>query len=273
MRGRLSFAGLVVAVAIAAAACGSGSGNAAVSIKTLRAAASNAQAAGSTSFDVTMQISAKGRQVDMHGTGVMTSDGKEGTLTLSVGDLGSLEERVTADGFYMDFGGISRLASELPDGKRWVFFSYEAMREAAGADLRSLVDQSQSSNPNQGLEYLQATSGDVTKVGDDTVGGAHATHYRTTIDYAQFAEEKLGSAKPEIRRRIADLGKVPADVWIDDSDRVVKTQFAIDASAFGATSGSAEMTMEITGFGVPVDVQAPPADETVDVFSLQGQSV
>jgi hypothetical protein len=41
----------------------------------------------------------------------------------------------------------------------------------------------------------------------------------------------------------------------------------------GAGAGTAEMTMEITDFGVPVDVQAPPADETVDLFSLQGQSV
>ena len=29
--------------------------------------------------------------------------------------------------------------------------------------------------------------------------------------------------------------------------------------------------MEITDFGVPVDVQAPPADETVDFLTLLGQ--
>jgi hypothetical protein len=82
----------------------------------------------------------------------------------------------------------------------------------------------------------------------------------------------LKDAKPEFRQKIAALGQVPADVWIDDSDRVVKTRFAIDASTFGASSGSAEMTMEITGFDVPVDVQAPPADETVDLASLGAQS-
>ena len=48
-------------------------------------------------------------------------------------------------------------------------------------------------------------------------------------------------------------------------------QFAIDGGAFGADGGTIEMTMEITDFGVPVDVQAPPADQTVDFSTLGAQ--
>ncbi|MDQ1433036.1 MAG: hypothetical protein QOF40_3638 [Actinomycetota bacterium] len=273
MRRQLALAGVVVALAVSAAACGSGGGggDVAVSIKTLKAAATNTQSAKSTSFSVTMKLSAPGRQVEIGGAGVTTADGKHGKITLGVSSVGSLEERITPDGIYMDFGGISKLASELPAGKRWVFLSYDAISRQTGTDLRSLVDQSQSSNPKQGLEYLQATSGDVTKVGDDEVGNLHATHYRTTIDYTKFANEKLAGAKPEVRDRIAALGKVPADVWINDSDRVVKTHYAIDASAFGARSGTADMTMVITGFDDPVDVQAPPVDQTIDAASLGAQ--
>ena len=53
---------------------------------------------------------------------------------------------------------------------------------------------------------------------------------------------------------------MPADVWIDGQDRVVKMHMTIDGSAFGGTGsgGTAELTMEISDFGVPVDVQAPP---------------
>lgn len=272
MRRRLGFGGVFVVLALAAAACGGGSGSgAAVSIKTLQAAATNSQTASSTSFSLTMRLSSDGRELEIGGAGVTTADGKHGKITLGFSSVGSMEERITPDGIYMDFGGISKLASELPAGKRWVFFSYDAMSKQTGTDLRSLVDQSQSSNPNQGLEYLQATSGDVTKVGDDEVGNQHATHYRTTIDYEKFANERLADAKPEVRDRIAALGKVPADVWINDSDRVVKTHYAIDASAFGARSGTADMTMVITGFDDPVDVQAPPADETIDAASLGAQ--
>jgi hypothetical protein len=270
---RPGFTGIVVALAISAAACGSGGGGggAVVSIKTLQAAATNSQTARSTSFSMTMKLSAEGRELEIHGAGVTTADGKQGKITLAFGALGSMEERITPDGFYMDFGGISKLASELPPGKRWVFVGYDAMRKETGTDLRSLVDQSQSSNPNQGLAYLQATSGDVTKIGDDEVGNRHATHYRTTIDYEKFANEKLADAKPEVRDRIAALGKVPADVWIDDQDRVVKTHHAVDASAFGGTSGTADLTMVITGFDDPVDVQAPPADATIPIADIGAQ--
>jgi hypothetical protein len=273
VRRRLAFSGVVVALAVTAAACGSGGGGsgAVVSIKTLQAAATNTQAAHTTSFTMTMKLSSAGRAVELHGAGVTSADGKLGKVTLSVGTLGSIEERITADGIYMDFGGIAKLASELPDGKRWVFFSYDAMSRQTGTDLRSIVDQSQSSSPNQGLQYLQAMSGDVVKVADDEVGNRHATQYRTTIDYAKFANEKLADAKPEVRDRIAALGKVPADVWINDQDRVVKTRYTIDASAFGATSGTAEMTMVMTGFDDPVDVVAPPAEETVDVTELRAR--
>ena len=60
---------------------------------------------------------------------------------------------------------------------------------------------------------------------------------------------------------------------IDDQDRVVKMHITIDGGALGAGAGTAEMTMEITDFGVPVDVQAPPDDETVDFSTLGSLNV
>ena len=66
------------------------------------------------------------------------------------------------------------------------------------------------------------------------------------------------------------LGTVPADVWINDDDRVVKMHLVIDGSAFDTSGGTADLTMQITDFGVPVDVQPPPADETSDLSALLG---
>ena len=105
------------------------------------------------------------------------------------------------------------------------------------------------------------------KVGDDTVAGQHATHYRASIDYAKVAAKLPDSAASQ-REELSKLGKVPADVWINDDDRVVKMHLVIDAGSLGASAGTAELTMEITDFGVPVDVQAPPADQTTDLSSL-----
>jgi hypothetical protein len=48
--------------------------------------------------------------------------------------------------------------------------------------------------------------------------------------------------------------------------------YTITGSAVGADSASrtAEVTTQITAFDVPVDVQAPPADDVIDITDLPG---
>jgi hypothetical protein len=263
--------GIVAAFAITAAACSSDGSNAVVSIKTLQAAVSNTQDAPSERFTMTIGADVEGERFDIDADGVASGDGKTLQLTMTLPVLGSIEERFADDVIYIDFGDLGALSGELPEGKRWVSVSLDDLKSKTGTDLRSLIDQAQSSGPAQGLEYLQGLSGDVTKVGEDTVAGEHATHYRASIDYGKVAA-KLPSTSAELAEKLAKLRTVPADVWIDDQDRVVKMHFTIDGSALGAGAGGADFTMEITDFGVPVDVQAPPADETIDVASLGAES-
>ena len=52
----------------------------------------------------------------------------------------------------------------------------------------------------------------------------------------------------------------PIDVWIDDHDRVVKVQ--------STGSDGRGLTFEVTAFGVPVSVQAPPADQVTEFSGL-----
>jgi hypothetical protein len=163
----------------------------------------------------------------------------------------------------MNFGDLP-LASKLGD-KSWIAINLDELGQKTGTDFGALADQAQSSGPQQGLEYLQGLSGDVEKVGDDTVAGEHATHYRAQIDDAKVAQKLPEGAT---RDRVATLGVVPADVWIDDGDRVVKMQFAVDGSSFGESGARVQMTMEMTDFGVPVDVQAPPPDQVTDFSTL-----
>ena len=272
MRRRLALGGMVVALAITAAACGGGGGgtDAVVSIKTLQAAVDNTQAEESSRFVMHVSVDSAGKQAAIDVEGVMSGDGKHGQLTLDAPMLGTIEERIVDGTVYMDFGDLP-FASEL-GGKRWVSVNLDELQQQSGTDLGALADQAQSNGPQQGLAYLQGLSGDVEKVGDDTVADQHATHYTATIDYSTLVD-KLPNASAETRDALAKLGSVPADVWINDDDRVVKMYLTIDGGAMGAGAGTAEMTMEITDFGVPVDVQPPPADETVDLFSLPGQTV
>jgi hypothetical protein len=268
LRRALAVAGVGL-LAVLATACGSGGGGpATISIGTLRAAATNSQDAKTQSYEFTAEVEAKGQHVTMKGSGVVATDGSSGTLTMDIPPVGSIEERITPEGFYLDMGSIA--GSKLPDGKRWLFMSYDDMAAQSGQDLRKLQEQNQSST--QALEYLQSTSGDVEKLGEDTVNGASATHYLAHIDYAKFAEEKMPDATDAQRAKVAKLGRVPMDVWIDGNDQVVKMSFVMDGSQMGADGAAVKMTMTITGYDEPLDVQAPPADEVISVSELQGSS-
>jgi hypothetical protein len=266
MKRRGALAGVILAFAVAVAACGGGGGSGAspkVSIKTLQAAVSNTQAQQSSRFPMDMGIDASGKSVSLHADGVASGDGKAAQITMTIPSLGTLEERIVDGTIYVNFGD-GPLASKLGNTP-WISISLDELGQKTGTDLGALADQAQSSGPQQGLEYLQGLSGDVEKIGDDTVAGEHATHYRAQIDYAKVAEKLPEGAT---RDKLAGLGVVPADVWIDDSDRDVKMQFAIDGSSFGEAGAKVQMTVEMTDFGVPVDVQAPPADQVTDFSTL-----
>jgi hypothetical protein len=261
---------LVAAVALAACgggATGDGAGGPAVSIKTLQSAAANTQAVSSSRFTVDMAIDVAGQSVSMHSEGVTSGDGKTGSFTTEIPMLGTVEQRVVDGVVYLKFGDTP-LGSKL-GGKPWVKMSLDQLGDKVGIDLGALGNDGASS-PHQGLEYLKSLSGDVQDLGTDTVNGQRATHYRASIDYAKVAEE-LRDTAADARDEIAKIGVVPADVWIDGQDRVVKMHYAIDAGSLGALGGhdgAIKVTIEISDFGAPVDVQAPPADQVTDFSAL-----
>lgn len=275
MKRRGALGAVVLAFALVLAACGGGGdggGNATVSIKTLQAAVAKTQAAESSRFVMDMNVDADGHQVTIHGEGVSAGDGKTGQITMTLPSVGTIEERIADGTIYMNFGDLP-FASKL-DGKHWVAISLDELKQQTGTDLGGLADQAGAGGSQQGLEYLQGLSGDVTEVGTDTVAGAPATHYQASIDYSKVAA-KLPGSSADAREKLEKIGVVPADVWIDGQDRVVKMHMTIDGSAFGGTASgdaTAELTMEISDFGVPVDVQAPPADDVTDFSTLSGLS-
>jgi hypothetical protein len=270
MRRRGAVAGIVLAFATVLAACGGGggTGDAAVSIKTLQAAASNTQAAESSRFTMDMTVDLAGEPTTISIDGVIAGDGKNGELTLSMPIVGSLEERIVDGVIYMNLGSFPGASGEL-GGKQWVKLDPSSLDEGMLGDLAGQTD---SASPKTGLEYLQGLSGDVEDLGQEDVNGQPATHYRASIDYTKVLDE-LPDASQEARDALAKLRTVPADVWIDGQDRIVKMHLTMDASAFGAGAGSAEVTMELSDFGTPVDVQAPPAEDTVDLSELGGLDV
>jgi hypothetical protein len=217
------------------AACGGGGAgtDASVSIETLQLAAANTQAAESFRVTFSHHGAHDSMALDIEGTGVQSADGSRAQLTVSMGELGEFEVRKIDDAVYVKLGdGLGRL---LDTDKPWV-----RIDAADGAALGSdLFDMSGVGAPTTALEYLEDLTGNVENLGEDSVAGRPATHYRATLDSGE-----------------------PIDVWIDGNDRVVKV--AVEHESTGVTKA------EASDFGVPVDVEAPPADEVVDFADVFG---
>jgi hypothetical protein len=248
---------LGVVCALALSGCGSGGGAAnAVSIKALKTAAATTAQAESMRFTVDQSIDFGGRQITVHADGVSSADGKQAQVTLTTPLTGDLEVRVVDGVVYVNVGD-GPVGNFLHTDKPWIRFDPGASR------FGGLFDPREGATPQAGLALLQSLSGDVETIGDDTVAGRHAVHYRASIDPAKVA------SLPGLD---GERGSVPVDVWIDDQDRVVKVQTTVAPGMLGlpGLGGSLSMTMEVTEFGVPVDVTPPPDDQVGDLGDIGG---
>lgn len=112
-------------------------------------------------------------------------------------------------------------------------------------------------SPADFLANLESTAKDVTKVGEEELDGVPVTRYQAVIDPA---------APDSSFRRLSGQSEIevdPMDVWVDELGRLRKLTFAstIDGG-FGETE--MQMTMELSDFGIPVDIVAPDPEDVTD---------
>jgi hypothetical protein len=173
--------------------------------------------------------------VDVVASGVVSGDGTTGNIQMDLGKLGRAEERIVNGTVYLR-------RNDVPEGadSKWFAIPVDRLRALGG----SSAFRGAGETPTSSLAMLEDAAGPVAVVGDDTVAGSHATHYRANLTKGDTT--------------------VPIDVWLDDADRVVKLHLTEPGTGN-------EVTMEITAFGAPVDVQEPPADQVTQLPDLAGE--
>ncbi len=140
---------------------------------------------------------------------------------------------------------------------------------------------------------MSGASRGVEEVGHEEVRGVETTHYTATVSLGELAEQELEALPPELRDKVgpggpalAQFGRLgaylhdidaPTEVWVDDDGRLRKMTMLIDMRrALGSVAPPVEdlddvddlslaYTFEMYDYGVDVDVEAPPADEVMDV--------
>ncbi|MEA2155508.1 MAG: hypothetical protein QOE11_1648 [Solirubrobacteraceae bacterium] len=276
----------LLAAATGLAACGGSSSDqpSVLTPASLANIASKTTAKGGVrmSMDQTTSLGSGG-SIPISAVGLFDSKSKRGEMTMTM-DLSSVpggeslpsganKQHVILDGFKF-YMSSPLFASELPAGKKWLKIDLAKIGKSVGIDFNALT-RGAGQDPTQALQYLKAASGDVTKVGTETVRGASTTRYKATIDFDKVADAAPAGQRDAIRRSMKQITKLagtstaPMEVWIGDDGTVRRMTDKI-ATNIGGRHSTTTQRIELYDFGTKVDVKIPSASETVDASDLGG---
>jgi hypothetical protein len=211
----------------------------------------------------------------LRGAGVTNFSGTEFAMTMNMLGMGGFEMR-RLDGMVYTKPPEDFRPPESPDTKPWIRVSADEAYKESGP---SLMGAEEAQDPARQLEYLRGVSDSVEKAGVEEVRGVRTTRYKVVVDLNKEAAGQDNRTRKEYDQMIGQLGtsKAPVEVWIDDQN--LARRVAMDMIVPGYESSAApgepgrddtrlSMVTEYYDFGVPVDVQAPPQDQTMDGSEL-----
>lgn len=217
----------------------------------------------------------------VHVTGSITAAGTDATMTadeqfgnnielsMNLDAAGTtISEIMVGDKLYMK---IPQLSAEL-GGKTWAELDLSSLG-SLGSTFQALIDSTKNSDPTQQLQPLLA-SGNLHKVGTETVDGVQAEHYAGTLDPAtaldsSFAAKNLTPDQIAQLKSLMKAGGVTnetVDVWVAQTDGL-PVRLTVSSST---SAGALKVDMHMTDWGKPVSIAAPPADQVGDISSLLG---
>lgn len=232
--------------------------------------ADSAKVESSTVMGSVMSMDAKGNLGWGDGiTGTLTMTYTGGTMadTMRAAGSTSMEARYLPDAYYAKMG--EKFAAQA-GGKHWIKYAYDDLAKLGGSSGAYLKDQMQNTTPNQSVKLLLA-SGDVKKVGTESVRGEQTTHYSGTVDVADLASKnsnltasQLAGLKKQLTQ--AGVSTEQVDIWVNAQDLLVKK-----VEKGEMTSGEYTQTAYYSDYGVKVAATVPPASDTEDFTALLKQ--
>jgi hypothetical protein len=248
-------------------------------------AADKTAAKGGVRVAIDQTITLPGQSpIAMSGTGLFDPKAQRGHMTLDLSKIPGLPNDISANAtqefIFEHFTMYMRsplFAAELPKGKHWLKIDVMKAGKAAGIDLGAVAQQGQ--DPTQALRYLNAASGDVKRIGKETVRGVATTHYKATIDFKRYADSVPAKDRASVRRTVTQMIKLsgdstfPMEVWIGKDGVVRRLRQRIRTLVAPGIRGTIDQRIDLFDFGARVAVKLPPASDTQDVTDLAGQGV
>ena len=210
------------------------------------------------------------------GGGVTDFSGAASSLTIGTPGMGDLQMRQVGETVYVKLP--DEFAAQTSGSKPWVRVDLDALygRQYGSAPVQGGA----SGDPTRQLEYLRGVSESVGKIGEERVRGVPTTHYEAVVDLNREDAGQDAGVEEANQELVKGLGtsRLPVEVWVDEENRV--RRYALDVSvpmpenaasrdvSRGDDRLRTRMVIEYYDFGTPVDVQAPPLDQTIDGSKL-----
>ena len=265
-RGKFLVGASVLAIVVAGVAIGvstsSPSANAAAIV---RAALVSSVGDKTVSFTMDEQISGAAN-VDVSGSGACDFSSDDCNMTIGLGGQDAALGQVTAiyagGTAYMSFSGTA--ASQLPTP--WVSLSLNGSSLAQSGSLGT------TQNPLSAIAELAKLGGQVTDDGTVNVGDSSMHEYTVALSSSAI-ESQMSSEMAKMPSWMSKVSSSSAikgesfDVYINDAGQLGKIAVTTSVSAGGK---DAQVTLDevMTGYGNPVTVNIPPANEVTPLSSL-----
>jgi hypothetical protein len=239
--------------------------------KVLLASVQATTAAKTARMSMSMEAGIGGASFAVSGEGITNFTNGDSSLTMKyaaprVLSGGAIEIRVVDGDGYM----------KMPEFLGEIFGSDKWFKMPDVGDANSAVPGLGQSDPSEFLAYLEGVSAGVKKVGSEPIRGVDTTHYSASIDLRKAVAR--ADAPQSLRDEIKDLfgnsdgpaATIPADVWVDDDGLARRIKLQLDfgdiapADAEAGDLPTMTISMDLYDFGVPVHVEAPPADEVTE---------
>lgn len=193
---------------------------------------------------VSADISVSGQRITLEGDVKVGSSLADygADITMSAPAMGDgLHVVIVDEALYMNLGAMTQ-------GK----FSRIDLGDA-GSPMGELMSQMMSSaDPSASLKAMQDGLSSFDEVGTEQIDGVDTTQYRVEVDTskvlaAQGMRDLLGTTGAQLPDTLT------YDLWIGDDNLMRRMSFSMGAAM--------SMTMNLTAWGEPVDISAPPPSE------------
>jgi hypothetical protein len=158
---------------------------------------------------------------------------------------------------YETIPGLSTIAP----GKTWVSIDLSALQKAAA---QSPSTQGLGNNPGVMLQMLAQQGNTVVPLGASTIGGVAVNGYSVTVNPSSIEQQIKNADLPSwIQQAVGNLKvhDIAMKVYVDKAGLLRSFEVETSESSGSAGSVSFDETLDLSDYGTPVNVTAPPAGQ------------